>query len=168
MCNAYQIPQILIFLFQAHIHLYQYFLFLWFNIQYLIDINTQIDIYSNDLPQEILQLKQSYIRKIKLQKLMEFKNEVIQKKIKEDIERLVNQEIQKLFNLVDQYQQENQININFNAYFVKLILIIDDQFKFIKCKYFLIVQFEFEEIPQENLIGTQRHFFGRSKVMRQF
>ncbi|CAK70633.1 unnamed protein product (macronuclear) [Paramecium tetraurelia] len=142
-----------------------------------VRIKTQIDIYSNDLPQEFVQLKQSYQQSIIQQQMIEFKNEMIWKlmndskaeilKIKAELEQQVQQEYQKWQNIEEKYQEElnkyklqctfcginfddRQINSNCQSNFKNARL-----------------QFECEEVPQELYIGTNRHFFSKSKQLQE-
>ncbi|CAD8096790.1 unnamed protein product [Paramecium sonneborni] len=150
-----------------------------YNIERLasIRIKNQIDIYSNDLPQEIFQLKQLQLQNKNLQKLMDFKNEVIWKlisdskidqlKIKKDLEREDNNEIQKCYNLVNQQQQELSkyklqcifCGINFD--YQQINTNCDQNFQDAK------LQFECQETPQKEFIGTQRHFFSKNQNLQQ-
>ncbi|CAD8054709.1 unnamed protein product [Paramecium primaurelia] len=140
-------------------------------------IKTQIDIYSNDLPQEFIQLKQSYQQNIIQQQLIEFKNEVIWKlvndskiqiqKIQADLEQQVYQEYQKWLNNEEKYKQE------LNKYKLKCTFCgVNFDYKQINtnCQSNIQnakLQFECEEIPQEQYIGTYRHFFSKSKELQE-
>ncbi|CAD8200914.1 unnamed protein product [Paramecium octaurelia] len=140
-------------------------------------IKKQIEIYPDDLPQDLIQFRQLQQQNQMLQKLMDFKNEVIwklfsdsqieNKRIREELERQANQEFQEWYNIVDQYQQE------LNRYKLQCT------FCGINFDYQLInsdcnsnqqdaqIQFDCEYIPSEQFLGTRRHFFSKSRQMQQ-
>ncbi|CAD8095969.1 unnamed protein product [Paramecium sonneborni] len=140
-------------------------------------IKKQIDIYPDDLPQDLIQFRQLQQQNQMLQKLMDFKNEVIWKlfsdsqiesqKIRDELERQANQEFQEWYNIVDQYQQE------LNRYKLQCT------FCGINFDYQLInsdcnsnqedakIQFDCEQIPSEQFLGTRRHFFSKSRQLQQ-
>ncbi|CAD8066558.1 unnamed protein product [Paramecium primaurelia] len=135
-------------------------------------IKKQIDIYPDDLPQDLIQLKQLQLQNQVLQKLMDLKNEIIwklfsdsqieNKKIKEELEKQANQEFQEWYNIVDQYQQELNryklqctfCGINFDYQLINTDCNSNQQDA--------IIQFDCEQIPPEQFFGTQRHFFCKS------
>ncbi|CAD8096260.1 unnamed protein product [Paramecium sonneborni] len=140
-------------------------------------IKKQIDIYPDDLPQDLIQLRQLLQQNQMLQKLMDFKNEVIWKlfndsqiesrKIREELERQANQEFQEWYNIVDQYQQELNryklqctfCGINFDYQLINSDCNSNQQ----DAK----IQFECEQIPSEQFLGTRRHFFSKSRQLQQ-
>ncbi|CAD8147059.1 unnamed protein product [Paramecium octaurelia] len=142
-----------------------------------VRIKTQIDINSNDLPQEFVQLKQSFQQNIIQQQMIEFKNEMIWKlmndskieilKVKAELEQYVQQEQQKWQNIEEKYQQE------LNKYKLRCTFCgvnFDDRQINSNCQQNsknARPLFECEDVPQEQYIGTNRHFFSKSKQLQE-
>ncbi|CAD8181017.1 unnamed protein product [Paramecium pentaurelia] len=140
-------------------------------------IKKQIDIYPDDLPQDLIQFRQLQQQNQMLQKLMDFKNEIIwklfsdsqieNKRIREELEKQANQEFQEWYNIVDQYQQElnrYKLQCTFCGINFDYQLINSD------CNQNLQdakIQFDCEQIPPEQFIGTRRHFFSKNRQMQQ-
>ncbi|CAD8195016.1 unnamed protein product [Paramecium octaurelia] len=140
-------------------------------------IKKQIEIYPDDLPQDLIQFRQLQQQNQMLQKLMDFKNEVIwklfndsqieSKKIREELERQANQEFQEWYNIVDQYQSELNryklqctfCGINFDYQLINSDCNLNQQ----GAK----IQFDCEQVPPEQFFGTRRHFFCKSIQMQQ-